>query len=162
MSTFAQVLLSDIIDVASLKTSSATVGVNKTYDPVGYVAPGVARWEDRSGGIPIGFPTVTLSVRPPSKTSRVYKVTAKLSLPTLEQTSASTSTGIQPAPVQAYACQAIMEFLLPERSTTAERQKLFYQAMSLFATTISASDGAPTDLTSSPMVSGVVSFERPY
>lgn len=162
MSAFADIKLSSIIDVSSLKTSSATIGVDTTFNPVGYVAPGVAKWEDRSGGISVGFPTVTLSVRPPSKTSRVYKVTCKLTVPTLEQTSASTSSGIQPAPTKAYDCQAIIEMLMPERSTLAERQKLFFLGMSLWANTVSASDGSPTDATLSPFVQAAINYDRPY
>jgi len=158
--------------IASLKTSSilaatevttsATVGVDKTFDPEGFSAPGVARWVDRSGGIALGFPAFTLSIRPPTKASRVYKVTAKLSLPTLEQTSASTSTGIQPQPTKAYDCTCVMEFLLPERSTLAERNALLSHARSLFLTTITASDASPSDLTVSPLPACVANFEAPF
>lgn len=161
MSAFASVKLAGATD-GVVKTTSATVGVDATYDPVGYVAPGVARWENRAAGIAVGFPVLTMSVRPPSKTSRVYKVTSKLSIPTLEQTSASTSTGIQPAPTRAYDCAIVIEALLPERSTRAERVILLSQALSLFAGTVTASDGSPTDSTGSPMISAIYDFDRPF
>jgi hypothetical protein len=151
-----------LLVAAPLLTSSATVGVDKTFDPEGFILPGVARWVDRSGGIAIGFPAFTLSVRPPTKVSRVFKVTAKVILPTLEQTSASTSTGIQPAPTKAYDCTCLMEFLLPERSTLAERQALLSHVHSLFGTTITASDGSPTDTTGSPLPNAVANFDSPY
>jgi hypothetical protein len=89
-------------------------------------------------------------------------VTAKLVLPTLEQTSPSTMTGIQPAPTKAYDCTCVMEFMLPERSTLAERQKLFSEVASLFARTVNASDGSPTDSTGSPLENAVTTFETVY
>lgn len=160
MSALAAIKLSSIIDHSLARlTTSATVGVDKTLNPEGFVSPGVARWVDRSGGIAIGYPAFTMSVRPPSKASRIYKVTAKVVLPTLEQTSASTMTGIQPAPTKAYDCSAVMEFMLPERSTLAERQALFSVVASLFARTINASDGTPTDSTACPLESAVTTFE---
>jgi hypothetical protein len=103
-----------------------------------------------------------MSVRPPTKASRVYKVALKLVLPTLEQTSPSTATGIQPAPTKAYDCMCIMEFMLPERSTLAERQKLFSQVASLFARTINASDNVPTDSSGTPLEAAVTTFETVF
>ena len=161
MSAIAAVKTSSILGATEI-TTSATVGVDKTFDPEGFILPGVARWCDRSGGIAIGYPRFSLSVRPPTKVSRVYKVTAKLVLPTLEQTSASTSTGIQPAPTKAYDCTCMMEFLLPERSTLAERNALLSHVRSLFITTITASDALPSDATGSPLITAVANFEPPY
>jgi hypothetical protein len=163
MSAIAAVKLSGIIDHSLARlTTSATVGVDSTLNPEGISPQGVAAWVDRSGGIAIGYPRLTMSLRPPQKASRVYRVTAKLVLPTLEQTSASTMTGIQPAPTKAYDCACIMEFFLPERSTLAERQKLLSQVASLFARTINASDGAPSDATGSPLENAVTTFENVY
>jgi hypothetical protein len=163
MSAIAAVKLSSIIDHSLARlTTSATVGVDSTLNPEGINPQGVASWVDRSGGIAIGYPRLTMSVRPPTKASRVYKVTAKLVLPTLEQTSPSTMTGIQPAPTKAYDCMAVMEFFLPERSTLAERQKLFSEVASLFARTVNASDGSPTDATGSPLENAVTTFEPVY
>lgn len=161
MSAIAQIKTSSIIGPTET-TTSATVGVDKTFDPEGFILPGVARWVDRSGGIAIGYPAISLSIRPPTKVSRVYKVMVKLALPTLEQTSPSTATGIQPAPTKAYDCSCIMEFLLPERSTLAERQALLGHVRSLFATTIQASDAAPSDATGSPLKAAVENFESVY
>lgn len=163
MSALAAVKVSGIIDHAlARKTTSATVGVDSTLNPEGINPQGVAAWVDRSGGIAIGYPRLTLSVRPPSKASRVYKVQMKLVLPTLEQTSPSTMTGIQPAPTKAYDCACIMEWFLPERSTLAERQKLFSQVSSLFARTVNASDDVPTDSTGSPLENAVTTFENVF
>lgn len=163
MSAIAAVKVSGILDHALARlTTSATVGVDSTLNPEGINPLGVASWVDRVGGIAIGYPRLTMSVRPPNKASRVYKVQAKLVLPTLEQTSPSTATGIQPAPTKAYDCTCVMEFFLPERSTLAERQKLFSQVASLFVRTINASDAAPTDATGSPLENAVTTFETVY
>jgi len=168
MSAIAPIKGSSILSPTEL-TTSATVSVDKTFDPEGFVLPGVARWVDRAIdatynplGVAIGYPAFTLSVRKPTKVSRIYRVVAKVYLPTLEQTSPSTATGIQPAPTLAYACQCVMEFMLPERSTATERARLFSYVRSLFATTITASDAAPSDATGSPLVAAVNSFEAPY
>lgn len=142
-------------------TTSATVGVDKTFDPEGFIAPSVARWVDRSGGVPVGFPHLTMSLRPPTKASRVYRATVKLGLPTLE-TVGNAYNGITPGPTKAYDVQAIMEFLLPERSTLAERLALLSHLRSLFITTITASDAVPSDLTGSPLVALVSNFDAPY
>lgn len=98
--------------------------VNKTFSPVKVDAAGVAKWVDRSGGIALGYPTITMSVREPSKGSRNYKVTRKLVIPVLEVTSPSTSTGIQPAPTLAYNMLQTVEWTLPERSTLSQRNDL--------------------------------------
>jgi len=163
MSAIAAVKVSGILDHALARlTTSTTVGVDATYGPEGINPQGVAAWVDRSGGIAIGYPRLTMSVRPPTKASRVFKVTAKLVLPTLEQTSPSTSSGIQPAPTKAYDCACVMAFFLPERSTLAERQKLFSQVASLFARTVNASDGSPTDATGTPLEVAITTFENVF
>jgi hypothetical protein len=163
MSAIAAVKLSSIIDHALARlTTSATVGVDSTMNPEGINPNGVAAWVDRSGGIAIGYPRLTMSVRPPTKAARVFKVNVRLNLPTLEQTSASTSSGIQPAPTKAYDCLCVMDFVLPERSTLLERQALFSKVASLFARTINASDGAPTDSSGSPLETAVTTFENVY
>jgi hypothetical protein len=161
MPAIADIKLSSIMATTHL-TTSATVSVDKTLNPEGFILPGIAKWVDRSGGIAIGYPALTMSVRPPSKDSRLTRVQAKLVVPTLEQTSASTATGIQPAPTKAYDCTANLEFMLPERSTLAERTALFNLVCSLFATTITASDASPSDSTGSPLSAAVLNGEAVY
>jgi hypothetical protein len=97
---------------------------NHNFDPVNIVDD-VAKWADRSGGIAIGFPVVSYSLRQPTKNgSRAFKLTTKVVLPILEVTSPSTATGIQPAPTKAYDLIANVEFVLPERSSLAQRKDL--------------------------------------
>lgn len=102
----------------------AATPVARTFNPVKIDQVGVAHLADRSGGIAVGFPVVSLFVRSPSKDSRNYKIIGKIVVPTLEITSPSTGSGIQPAPTKAYDCLATIEFVCPERSTLAERKNI--------------------------------------
>nr|UYL94456.1 MAG: hypothetical protein [Sanya fiers-like virus 18] len=51
--------------------------VAHTFNPDSIDAQGVARWADRSTGIAVGFPTLSLSLRKPTAGSRNYKMTMK-------------------------------------------------------------------------------------
>lgn len=110
--------------------------VNHTFGVVGIDAQGVARWADRSGGIALGFPQVNISLKNPSKDSRNFRVTAQVVCPVLEQTSASTATGIQPAPTKAYDVRANVELVLPERSTLQQRKDLAAYLKNFLATAV--------------------------
>jgi len=160
MAAPANVLLSTIL-AATESTTSATVGVDKTFAPEAKIAPGVQRWVERSSGIAVHFPDLTLSVRPPTKASRVYRVTAKMSSPTPE-TVGNAYNGITPGPAAAYHLRCAMEWMLPERSTLAERTAFFSLVRSMFATTIQASDAAPSDATGSPLSGAVLNFDAPW
>lgn len=123
MSAFSPIVIND----------GQAVPVAHTFSPVKIDQVGVAKFADRIGGIAIGFPSITFSVRNPSKTSRNYRVTAKIVVPTLEVTSPSTASGLQPAPTKAYDRLATIEFVLPERSTKLERQDLLAYVKNLCA-----------------------------
>lgn len=90
-------------------------------------------FEDKSSGIAIGFPLITVRFRRPvgpgngsvsDAKNRVYRVQLNFSWPVLEVTSASTGTGIQPAPTVAYVLRSNQEWILPERSTLQNRKNL--------------------------------------
>jgi len=104
-----------------------------TFSPVNIDQAGVARWADRSGGIALGYPVVSFSNKVPTKGSRNYRMTAKVVVPVMEQTSASTATGIQPAPTKAYDLIFNSEFVLPERSTLQQRKDLLAFAKNYLA-----------------------------
>jgi hypothetical protein len=160
MSAIGSIKLSSILGATGV-TTSATVGVDKTFDPEGFIAPGVARYVDRSAGIAVGYPSFSMSVRPPTKASRIYRVTSKLFLPTLE-TVGNAYNGITPGPTLAYGLLGVMECMLPERSTLAERTAFASYMRSLFYTTIAASDAAPSDATGSPLAAAILNFDPPY
>lgn len=110
---------------AIVLNDGAATPVAHTFGPVGRDPNGVASWVDRSSGIPLGYPALTLSVRPPVKGGSTYKVQSKIVTPILEVTSPSTATGIQPAPTKAYDLIANLELTLPARSTLQERKNIF-------------------------------------
>lgn len=162
MAALAPVKLSSILSGTAL-TTSATIGVDVSVagspgnlDPEGFNQQGIAVWYDRSSGNQIGYPALTFSSKKPSKTSRITRVQAKFVQPILET--------VPPATVltKAYDLTANIEFLLPERCTLLERTAFFSKVASLFFSTITASDAAPTDLTGSPLVSGVLVLDKPY
>lgn len=111
----------------------AATPVSRTFAPVGIDPQGVAKFTDRSGGIALGYPTATQSLRQPSKSSRNYRISLKLVLPTLEVTSPSTSTGIQPAPTKAYELFATIDLVMSERSALLERNNLLALTKSFLA-----------------------------
>lgn len=101
-------------------------------------------FEDRAGGIAIGFPLISIRFKRPSPASngmassangRVYRVHVSMAYPVLEVTSASTGTGIQPAPTVAYVLRKNEEWVLPERSTTQNRKNLRALSYNLMANT---------------------------
>lgn len=112
----------------------AATPVAHTFTPNG-VKNAIAKWQDRSSGIPVGYPTVTFSLREPTKASKATKIIAKVVVPALEVTSPSTSTGIQPAPTKAYECLCNIELVLPERSTQQDRRNLLAYVKNYLAST---------------------------
>lgn len=148
---------------AAVSIDISSAGSPGQLAPTGYI-PGtpIARWEDRSCGITVGFPVFTMSVRKPTKDSNVTRVALKYVSPTLAQTSPSTSTGYQPAPAKAYEITANVEFIIPQQCTRLERIKFLSRLVSLFAGEISASDGSPLTATVSPIKSAVVDGEVPF
>lgn len=101
------------------------------FTPLSIDSGGVATFVDRTCGIPLGFWNMDMSLRQPpaakigqSSSGRVHKATLRIFVPTLEQTSASTDTGIQPAPTKAFDHIANVQFFLPERGTTQNRKDL--------------------------------------
>jgi hypothetical protein len=169
MSAIAPILATTIATTAasygvSVTTTSTTVGSNKTYAPEGAVkaTPGVFRWVDRSGGIPIAFPSYTIRVRAPSQGDPNYRVDEKISLPIPNITSPSTGSGIQPLPSIGYEYVCNRGYKLPQAGTEAERVAFHSLCASFGADACSASDGAPIDLTGSPMRAAIITLDGPY
>lgn len=78
-------------------------------------------WEDRVGGIPVGYATVTVKTE---DTSSVRKVRLWVTIPTLEAISGANASGFTPAQKKAYDHRSYQEFFLPQRGTLAERKNL--------------------------------------
>lgn len=96
----------------------AATPVAHTFSPANIDVAGVAKWEDRVGGVPLGFPTVTLSMRRPSKASRNYRLTAKVVYPVTETIAPSNF------PSKAYDLIGTVEFVLPDRASLQQRKDL--------------------------------------
>lgn len=114
MATIAALIIND----------GAAVPLAHTFSPSPDINSSLPVWVDRSGGIAMGYPRITMSVRNPTKALRTYKVTLKIAVPVMETVSASTASGIPPAPVVSYTPMANIEFVLPERSTLQQRKDL--------------------------------------
>ena len=78
-------------------------------------------WEDRVGGIPIGYATVMVKTE---DTKSVRKVRLWVTIPTLEAISGANASGFTPAQKKAYDHRSYQEFFLPQRGTLAERKNL--------------------------------------
>jgi len=111
-------------------TDAATTPVNRVYSPT-QSGDGLIQWVDRTQAILVGQNRLTVSQRLANKQVRTTKVAWKLETPILEQTSPSTSTGIQPAPTVAYTSIGTIELVLPDRCTLQERKDLLAQMRDL-------------------------------
>lgn len=111
----------------------AATPVARTFGPIKVDAAQIAKYQDKSGGVPVGYPTITLQVREPNKQTKSYRAVGKVVFPVLEQTSASTATGIQPAPIVAYNLLFNFDFTLPERSSLQDRKHIKALAQNLIS-----------------------------
>jgi hypothetical protein len=100
--------------------------------------------------------------RPLQQGPRINRITLVHAIPTLEQTSPSTASGIQPAPLKAYDHIFKGEWLFPERGARWERLAMLTTLISILHQSVNASDDVPTDLTLTPMRSCLLDFDRPY
>lgn len=117
--------------------------VAHTFSPSGPDKNGANYLYDRVGGVAIGFPELSISLKEPPLTrgpgassdakTRNYRALVKIAMPVLESTSAATGTGIAPAPTVAYSLIANLEFLLPERCTLADRKDIIAFAKNALA-----------------------------
>lgn len=83
----------------------------------------LASWVDRSQAAAVGFWKVSLAFKEPDGKSRKnYVVTAKSSVPVLENTTNSTVSGVAPAPLISYNPVSMTTFTIPERSTLQARK----------------------------------------
>lgn len=105
--------------------------VNHTFIPLGKDANDVFWFEDQSQASPVGFWRISVDMRRPNPAApgqntanRVYRAKIGLHEPILETVSNSTVSGIAPAPTIAYISRALVEFILPERTSLQNRKDL--------------------------------------
>lgn len=112
-------------------TDGATTPVNHVFYPVAKKGD-VLFWIDRTAtSVPIGQDSLSLLQRVPGKQAKSYKFAWRLQRKTLEQTSPSTTTGIQPQPTLAYENIAALDLVCHERSSLQERKDLLAQMRDL-------------------------------
>lgn len=100
---------------------AATTPVNHTFAPE-TIDGTIAKYADRSTGIPVGYNTLWMDVRPLKGQNGIWKLDVTLIAPVLEQTSPSTATGIQPAPTVAYYSTFKGSYMYHSRSALQNRK----------------------------------------
>lgn len=109
MAAIANVVLND----------GLAVPVAKTFSPADCTSQ-LATWTDRTSGINIGFPALTLSL---SQGQEITRILAKIQLPVLEVISGA-DAGYTPSPKVAYTVIGKVEMVLPNRSTLQNRKDM--------------------------------------
>lgn len=105
---------------------------NHTFNPIETVPPLFRENGDTT--IPAdGQNAVVMAMRPAQGISGVHKTSLTLRVPVLETVSGSTIGGYTPSPAVAYFMQAKVEFLLPARTTGAQRKDLRVLMQNLLA-----------------------------
>lgn len=111
----------------------AATPVAHTFDPTGPDDKGVQHYEDRVGGVALGMPRIAISKTDPRGAGTVYRVKANIDLPVLETATGTDPNGYTPGPKVAYTLRVKAEFILPQRSATAERADVLAYAENLLA-----------------------------
>lgn len=127
-------------------TDGATTPVAHVFYPITKKGE-VLFWVDRTAtSVPIGQDQLSLLQRVPGKQAKSYKFSWKLQKKTLEQTSPSTTTGIQPQPTLAYENIAAIDIVCHERSSLQERRDLLTQVRDLIDEAITTAQVESLDL----------------
>lgn len=93
----------------------------------------VTVWEDRIGGIAIGYPKIKAKT---SESDVIRRVKFDISIPVLEAVSGANPSGFTPAAKVAYTVPFNGEFLLPTRCTLADRDNILAYARNFLALTV--------------------------
>lgn len=120
--------------------------VNHTFTPTQDAQKGVSVFQDKSGGVPSGYPLILLKFAEPApyvpgqrlRNDRIYKSDVRIIVPTLETVS-NNSAGYTPAATPAYACMFRVQSFVPERATLQERKDLRAYAKNWLAHAVAAS-----------------------
>lgn len=105
-------------------TDAESTPINRVYKPSQNRPGDPLSWRDSMQTIYAGQAKLTLVQRMADAKAKTTKVQWRLETPILEQTSPSTSTGIQPAPTVAYIPLVELDFVLPDRATLQDRKNL--------------------------------------
>lgn len=119
MATFANIVIND-----GQATPVAHTFAVKTNDQR------VSSYEDRSGGIAVGYGKIRITT---SDSDVVRRVKANIAIPTLEAVSGANPAGFTPAAQIAYVTQFNGEFLIPQRATLQEKKNIYAYAKNALA-----------------------------
>lgn len=119
MATFANIVINDgqatpVAHTFSVKTNDQRVSI----------------YEDRSGGIAVGYGRIRITT---SDSDVIRRVKANIAIPTLEAVSGANPAGFTPAAQVAYTTQFNGEFLIPQRATLQEKKNIFAYAKNALA-----------------------------
>lgn len=118
MSAIANITLAD----------AAATPVNRVFNPKRVGDGGgnstVAVWENRAGGIYVGYDVIHLDMSYPTPKRRSAHVRVRMMTPVMENTTNATVSGIAPAPTVSYTPMFDGTFVIPERSTLQARKDL--------------------------------------
>lgn len=117
MATFADLIIND-----GLATPVAHTFKVKLNDK------GISTWEDRVGGIPVGYLLVKVQT---NDTPVVRNVTIDIVCPVLAAISGANAQGFTPAQKVDYSNRSKHQFWLSQRSTTAQRVDLWAYARNI-------------------------------
>lgn len=82
----------------------------------------VSRYEERSGGVPIGYGKLGITVVDVNKNNR--RIDVALEIPVLEATSGANPAGFVPAATVAYYNKCTVSFVTNNRSVTQDRENI--------------------------------------
>lgn len=105
-------------------TDAAATPVARVFKPSANKPGDPLTWRDSGETVYAGQARLTLLQRLADAKAKTTKVTWRLETPVLEQTSPSTSTGIQPAPTVAYTPLIELSIVLPDRASQLERDNV--------------------------------------
>lgn len=120
MASFANIVIAD----------GQTTPVNHTF-AVKSNDNRVSKYEDRVGGVPIGYGKLTFTVTDVNKYNR--RVALSIEIPVLEAVSGSNPSGFTPAAAVAYYNKVDISFVTNNRSTVQNRKDILAYAKNALA-----------------------------
>lgn len=104
-------------------TDAAGTPVNRSF-PLVQSSPALSVWKDftTNGGYPIGAGVASLSLK--ENQNGTFRLTGKLSLPTMETLSGETELGYAAVPGKAFECLGSFDLVFPNRSSLQNRKDL--------------------------------------
>lgn len=99
----------------------ASTPVSHTFSPSRIDANNVATFQERVSGVPVGYPTLTWSLRAPNGNGTTYRLIGKLTQP---KVATVTDSSGRPVVTTLYTNLGTVELVLSKESTKQERTDL--------------------------------------